>query len=155
MARSKQETGKDLPIPLVIVAVLAAIGAAGVFGWQKFGPRQEAAGMITPEAKAYTRNLKLADVDIKATGSYVGGELVEMTGKITNAGDRPVRQVDLSCVFYSVQGHVILRERISIVRPRDGVLEPGATRSFRMPFDSIPATWSRTPPQLVIAGIAF
>lgn len=155
MAPSKQDAKNELPIPVLIVAALVGLGAIGMFAWQKFGPKPEAAGLITPEAKAYTRNLKLADVDIKATASYVGGELVEMTGKITNAGDRPVRQVDLNCVFYSVQGLVILRERISIVRPKDGALEPGQTRSFRMPFDSIPANWSRTPPQLVIAGIVF
>lgn len=155
MAPSKQETKNELPIPALIVAALVGLGVIGMIAWQKFGPKPETASLITPEAKAYTRNLKLADVDIKATASYVGGELVEMTGKITNAGDRPVKQVDLNCVFYSAQGLVILRERVSIVRPKEGPLEPGQTRSFRMPFDSIPANWSRTPPQLVIAGIDF
>ena len=146
---------KELPIPLLIVAGLTGVGVLGIVAWQRYAPKAGTVTAITPEAKAYTRNLRLADVEIKATGSYVGGELVEMLGKITNAGDRTVKQVDLNCVFYNTKNQVVLRERISIVRPRDGPLEPGAARTFRMPFDSIPPDWNRTAPQLVIAGIVF
>jgi hypothetical protein len=49
----------------------------------------------------------------------------------------------------------VLRERVSIVRPRSGGLKPGETKSFRLAFDSMPQSWNQALPQMVIAGIRF
>jgi hypothetical protein len=92
---------------------------------------------------------------MKANESFMGSQLVEITGKITNNGDRDLRQVDLNCVFYDAYSQVVLRERVSIVRPKLGGLKRGETRPFRLPFDSLPQSWNQTMPQMVIAGIAF
>ena len=110
---------------------------------------------LTDEAKAYVRNLKLDNVEMKATDSLMGGQLVEILGKITNNGDRPLQQVDLNCVFYDPYNQVILRQRSSIVRIKTGGLKPGETKPFRLPFDTIPKSWNQTMPQMVIAGILF
>jgi hypothetical protein len=110
---------------------------------------------LTPEAKAYVKNLKLGGVEMKATGSYMAGQLVEITGNITNNGDRELKQVDLNCVFYDPYSQVVLRERVSIVRQKTGALKPQETKSFRLPFDTIPQSWNQQLPQMVIAGILF
>jgi hypothetical protein len=110
---------------------------------------------LTAEAKAYVKNLQLTEVEMKATESFMGSQLVEITGKITNNGDRALQQVDLNCVFYDPYSQVVLRERVSIVRPKTGGVAPGETKSFRLPFDALPKTWNQTMPQMVIAGIAF
>ena len=36
-----------------------------------------------------------------------------------------------------------------------GGLKPGETKSFRLPFDDLPASWNQAMPQLVIAGVKF
>jgi hypothetical protein len=36
-----------------------------------------------------------------------------------------------------------------------GGLKPGETKSFRLPFDAVPAGWNQQMPNLVIAGIDF
>jgi Protein of unknown function (DUF2393)/Protein of unknown function (DUF3426) len=110
---------------------------------------------LTPEAKAYVKNLKLSDVEMKAAESYMGSQLVEITGKITNNGDRPLQQVDLNCVFYDAYNQVVLRQRVSIVRTKTGGLKPGETKSFRLPFDTIPQSWNQSLPQMVIAAVLF
>ena len=79
----------------------------------------------------------------------------EITGKITNRGDRPLRLVEINCVFYDPYGQLILRERVAIVKRTGASLKTGETRAFRLPFDSIPSTWNQTLPQLVIARIDF
>lgn len=107
---------------------------------------------ITADAKAYVRNLKLADVSMKATESYVGQTVTEIEGKITNAGGRNISQAEVNCIFYNVYGEVVLRERVPIVK---GTLKPGETRNFRLPFDDIPSSWNSQMPQLVIASIKF
>jgi hypothetical protein len=92
---------------------------------------------------------------MKATDNALGQTLVEITGRITNAGDRPVERVVLQCVFYDPYSQVIARELVAIVRARDGVLFAGETRRFRLPFDELPDTWNQVMPQLVIAEIRF
>jgi hypothetical protein len=116
------------------------------------GSQPKPGGPITPEAKAYVRNLKLSEISLKATESFSHQMLTEIEGKITNAGDRTVEYAEVACVFYDTIGQVVLRERAAIVRRP---LKPGETRPFRLPFDDIPQSWNNQLPQLVIAQLIF
>lgn len=105
---------------------------------------------LTPEAKAYVANLKLSEVELKATENFAGGTLTEIEGKITNAGNRTVDYAEVACIFYDSLNVLILREKVAIVKR---ALKPGETRAFRLPFDAIPESWNNRMPQLVIAQI--
>ena len=136
-----------------IVTLAIALALAGGLLW--FFNRPHAAveaAPLSPDAKAYVRNLKLSDVTMKATESYVGQTVTEIEGKIANAGARTVEHADVYCIFYNAYGEVILRERVPIVVTG---LKPGETRTFRLPFDDIPGGWNNQMPQLVIARIEF
>lgn len=139
---------KSLLVTLAIALVLAG-GAL----WYVNRPRPTVAPPpLTPEGKAYVHNLRLSDVAMKATESYVKQLVTEIEGKVTNTGDRTVNRADVFCVFYDAYGQVILRERVQIVL---SALKPGETRAFRLPFDDIPEGWNNQMPQLVIARIEF
>jgi hypothetical protein len=136
-----------------IYALGIALALAGGLIW--FVNRPTAApgsAPLSPDAKAYVRNLQLTSVTMKATESYVGQTVTEIEGKISNAGSRTVAHVDVYCVFYNSYGEVILRERVPIVITG---LKPGETRAFRLPFDDIPGGWNNQMPQLVIARVEF
>jgi hypothetical protein len=153
IANKERRERNLLPVATALVLVLIA-GAAIWFLFLRPSPLPQAAP-LTPEAKAYVRNLGLAGVEIKAKDSMLS-TLVEITGKITNNGPRTLKQVELNCVFYDVSGQAVLRERVPIVRARDGSgLKPGETRTFRLPFDAVPESWNQALPQLVIAAIDF
>jgi hypothetical protein len=150
-----KESSPFVPIP-VIVGLLVAMGlGTGGFLWMKYGVSKSEPVPLTAEGKAYTRNLKLAGVEMKATQSYLGQEVVEIIGTITNSGDRDVKLVELTCIFYDPYGQVVRRLRVPIVKAASGGLKVGETRPFRMPFDDIPQSWNQTMPQLVIAQILF
>lgn len=152
--------GRDdgVPVALIVVLLLAAgaVLAAFLLG-SRWGRQAPKAPVLTDEARAYVRanSLRLSDVEINAKESYARQTLVEITGKITNSGNRAVKLVEIYCVFYDTAGLVVLRERLPIVSARTGGLKPGETKSFRLPFDTIPASWSQQLPQLVIAQIIF
>ncbi len=133
-------------------AVLLFLGGIGAWFVLRTSASTNTASPLTPEAKAYVRNLKLSEVTMKATESYVGQTVTEIEGNITNAGDRIAQHVDVYCIFYNAYGEVVIRERVPIVGTP---LKPGETRAFRLPFDDIPQGWNNQLPQLVIARIAF
>jgi hypothetical protein len=138
----------------IIYAVAVLLFLSGVGAWFVLRNHSSAGSSTTlaPEAKAYVRNLKLSEVSMKATESYVGQTVTEIEGKITNSGDRIVKHADVYCIFYNAYGEVVIRERVSIA---SSPLKPGETRAFRLPFDDIPEGWNNQMPQLVIARIEF
>ena len=133
-------------------AVLLFLSGIGAWFLLRNGPATNSPSPLTAEAKAYVRNLKLSEVTMKATESYVGQTVTEIEGKITNAGDHLTQHVDVYCNFYNSYGEVVIRERVAIVTT---ALKPGETRTFRLPFDDIPEGWNNQMPQLVIARIQF
>ncbi len=152
MVSNAQRGESRISAPLVIVMMIALAGA-GLWWYLSTRPRETPAPpAISADAKAYVRNLKLSGVDMKATQNYAGGTVVEILGQITNGGDRPLDRVELTCVFYDAYGQVVLRERVPIVKT---TLKPGETKTFRLPFEGIPASWNQSLPQLVIAQIDF
>lgn len=154
MATSTVRNRSRSVVPAVIIAVLAIAGGA-LFWYLEREPEPSQTASLTAEAKEYVRNLGLSDVEMSRTGNYVGQDIIEITGKITNNGDRQLQQVEINCVFYDAYSQLVLRERVAIVRARDGGLAPGGTKNFRLAFDNIPASWNQNMPQLVIANIQF
>lgn len=156
MITGSPRKNKEFPTGIAIALSLVLL-AAGAAYWYFSQPRDSAgqAPVLTPEAKAYVKNLKLSGVELKATDSAMAKSLIEIVGSITNNGDRKLKVVELNCIFYDPYNQVVLRERVPIVRMKTGGLAPTETKGFRMPFDNMPGSWNQAMPQLVIAQIQF
>ena len=138
-----------------VIAIVILLGT-GVWAYTQYLDRHNTSDLpLTPEAKLYTRNLQLSDVELKAKENYFQQAVVEIDGKIANTGPRPLETVEIYCVFRDPYGQLVLRRRLSIVNARMGGLKPGETKSFRLPFDDLPQSWNQSMPQLVIAGVKF
>lgn len=135
---------------LVIVAVVV-----GLLYLRKPGAEKAQNGPASDEARAYVSNLVLSDVSMKAAENFMRQQVVEIEGKITNNGPRPVESVDVYCLFRGVDGHEIYRERVPIVRLKAAPVKPKETRPFRLAFDDLPDGWNQGMPTLVIAQITF
>ena len=145
----------EIGVPVYVTSVLAILAIA-IFGYNQYVAKHASADEpLTPEAKSYVGNLKLSDVEMKATDSYLKQRIVEINGKIANAGDRELETVEIYCVFYDNYGQLVLRSRVPIVSKRMGGLKQGEAKTFRLPFDEIPASWNQQMPHLVIAQIKF
>jgi len=151
-----QETRFRVPTAALLVLGLVIAGGIGFWCLDRLSRQSADAGpTLTEEAKAYVRYLALSGVEMQATDTYLGQTLVEVTGQITNNGDRALTLVEINCVFYDPWGQVVLRERVPIVGRRMGGLAPGERKNFRLPFDNLPESWNQGMPQLVIAQIVF
>ncbi len=148
--------GKKIPLVPTIICAIVAIGIlAAVLYPRKRVPKNEDEGGASPEARAYVRDLALSDVGMKAAENFMKQQIVEIDGKITNNGPRPLQSVEVYCLFFSVDGREIYRERVPIVRFQGSPLASHETRGFRLPFDSLPDGWNQAMPKLVIARITF
>jgi hypothetical protein len=146
----------SIPPAAIVIAALVAAGLAGFLLMDRASRRpQSPPPPLSGAAKAYVRNLKLANVEMKASESYLKQSIVEITGSLGNTGDRVLQTVQINCVFYDPYGQVVLRERVSIVNSKMGGLAPGETKAFRLAFDSVPEGWNQALPQMVIAAIEF
>jgi len=156
MAAPAVSSKKKIPIaPLIAgAAVLIALIGALVY-LNKPRPPSPSSGSASPEAKAYVSKLELSDIGMKATENFMKQQVIEIEGKITNKGERALQSVDVFCIFYAVNGSEIHRERLAIVRSKTSALNPGETRPFRLPFDSLPDGWNQALPRMVIAQISF
>ncbi len=142
--------------PLIVAAVIVAgaIIFAGIYLSRPAAKTpQEAAA--SSEAKAYVRNLQLSDVSMKASENFMRQQVVEITGKIANNGARTLDSIAVYCLFYSVDGREIYRERVPVIRLGVAPLKPNEVRDFRLPFDSLPEDWNQAVPKMVIAQITF
>jgi hypothetical protein len=142
-------------VPIIIGAVTLVLLVAAYFYLNHPQPESQPDTAASTEAKAYVKNLGLSDVKMQASENFMQQQVVEISGKISNDGDRPLQRVDVYCLFYGTNGQLAHRERVPIVKAKAKPLNPGETRDFRLPFDSLPADWNRAMPNLVVAQIAF
>jgi hypothetical protein len=145
------------PSTLIVVVPLVLALGGGAFWWLDYQSRHHESQrpVLTVEARGYLKNLALSEVAMQANESYLKQEVVEINGKVSNNGDRVVKLVEINCVFHDPYGQVVLRERVAIAGRKAGDLRPAETKSFRLAFDSIPPSWNKQMPDLVIAQILF
>ncbi len=155
--RNYAERGAASPVMIGVVAVAIAVAAVAVYLNARWAGPETKAPVLSDEARAYVRSgaLPLSGVEMQAKENFAKQTLVEITGSIGNTGDRTVKLIEINCVFRDPYGAVVLRERLPIVSARGGGLKPGETKTFRLPFDTIPQSWNQTLPDLVIAQIQF
>jgi hypothetical protein len=135
-------------VAVVVISLLIA--------YLEFGPKPVAEEKkASAEAKAYIAKLGLSDVRMLVKTDYFNQKVLEITGNIANGGDRAVGVVEINCVFRDRAGNVLLNERSAIVSKKMGGLQPGETKAFRLPFDSVPEAWDQQMPRFGIAGIDF
>ena len=147
--------GRSRAVPLMSALALASVVAGIAYlQWETDSERPLQQVVLTEAARVYLPSLDLGGVEMSAKDNALGQTLVEITGKISNLGDRQVRSIRLNCVFFDIHGVELHRTLSTIVRAGDG-LAPSIERDFRLAFDDIPEGWNQVMPSLYVAEIAF
>lgn len=143
------------PLMPILLGVLAVAAAGGGLYYLQQASQSDSGAVLTDDARAYLTSLDLGNVEMQAREDALGQTLLEVTGQITNLGDREVTVVEANCVFRDANGRELERQPSALVSERTGVLAPGESQSFRMAFDSVPPEWNQSVPDLFIAQIRF
>ena len=154
----KQKQPVSIPLWPVVFVLVLVVGLVGFLLYLNHAASQPAPPVppLTGAAREYVHNgfLPISDFKMEAHESYLKQQVVEITGKIGNTGDRVIDTVEIVCVFRDPYGQMVLRERVAIVK-KGSHLAPGESKPFRLPFDNIPDGWNQAMPDLVIARIEF
>ncbi|MBV9303248.1 MAG: hypothetical protein JOY62_00360 [Acidobacteriaceae bacterium] len=146
---------RKIPVAPLVIGALVVVGLIAALAYLRAPAPATESGPASPEAKAYTGNLVLSDVGMRATENFMQQQVVEIEGKIANEGARVIDSVDVYCLFRAADGHEIYRERARIVSGKPAPFVPKETRPFRLAFDHLPDGWNQAMPTLVIAQIVF
>ena len=76
-------------------------------------------------------------------------------GRVTNGGDLPLANVELTVEFSDELGQVVLRESRPVLTTPSTQLSPGEHRNFEVSFEHIPSSWNIQLPSVRVSGILF
>jgi hypothetical protein len=105
--------------------------------------------------QAYAPNLHVENIALSRAENFLNQEVTTVAGEITNAGDRPVSNVEITLEFSDELGQIVLRESRSVFTPQAAPLAPGATRNFEISFEHIPSSWNIQKPAVRVSGVLF
>ena len=108
-----------------------------------------------PAEQAYAPNLQVDHIALSRAENFLNQEVTTLAGRLTNAGNLPLSNVELTVEFSDELGQVVLRESRAVFAPQAPQLAPGESRNFEVSFEHIPSSWNIQQPSVRVTGILF
>jgi hypothetical protein len=105
--------------------------------------------------QAYAPNLQIENLAMSRAENFLNQEVTTLSGNITNAGNLPLANAELTVEFSDELGQVVLRESRAVFASSTAPFAPGAHRDFEISFEHIPASWNIQQPKVRVSGILF
>lgn len=105
--------------------------------------------------QAYAPKLQIENLPLSRAENFLNQEVTTVPGRITNAGDLPLSNVELTVEFSDELGQVVLRESRAVFAPQTPPFAPGERRDFEVSFEHIPSSWNIQQPLVRVSGILF
>ncbi len=105
--------------------------------------------------QAYVSNLQIENLALSRAENFLNQEVTTLAGGVTNAGNLPLSNVELTVEFSDQLGQVVLRESRAVFAPQTPPFAPGEHRNFEISFEHIPSSWNIQQPLVRVSGIRF
>jgi hypothetical protein len=160
------ETPKTAPqeprrFPLLALVVMIAISVSLVIYFWSGGraPRSalknEAHLPFGPTEQAYVSKIQFENVSMSRAENFIHQEVTTLSGELVNAGNFPLRDVELTIVFSDDLHQIVLRESRSLFGSSGIPVSPGSRREFEISLEHIPSSWNTQLPMMTISGLRF
>ena len=104
------------------------------------------------EDLSYTSQVKFSDLHLSAEENFLGQQVIHLDGKAANTGAKAVSQLRVRLHFRDLMNQVVLREEHELFSGAQP-LGPGQSREFDVSFDTVPASWNQSVPQVEIVSL--
>jgi len=105
--------------------------------------------------QTYAPNLQIENLALSRAENFLNQEVTTLAGSLTNAGNLPLANVELTVEFSDQLGQIVLRESRAVFAPQTPSFAPGERRDFEISFEHIPSTWNIQQPLVRVSGILF
>src|SRR5271154_1888434 len=105
--------------------------------------------------QAYAPKLQVEDLALSRAENFLNQEVTTLRGRLTNAGNLPLSNVELTIEFSDELGQIVLRESRAIFAAQTPPFAPGERRDFEFSFEHIPSSWNIQQPLVRVSGILF
>jgi hypothetical protein len=105
--------------------------------------------------QAYASKLQIENLTLSRAENFLNQEVTTLAGGITNAGNLPLSNVELTVEFSDQLGQVVLRESRAVFAAQTPPFAPGEGRDFEISFEHIPSSWNIQQPLVRVSGILF
>ena len=105
--------------------------------------------------QAYAQKLQIEYLPLSRAENFLNQEVTTVPGRIANAGDLPLSNVELTVEFSDELGQIVLRESRAVFVPQTPAFAPGERRDFEFSFEHIPSSWNIQQPRVRVSGILF
>ena len=105
--------------------------------------------------QAYVAKLQIDNLTLSAAENFLHQEVTTLAGRITNAGDQPLSNVELTIEFSDQLGQVVLRETRALFVSPTPAFAPGDRRDFEVSFEHIPPSANVRQPAVRVSGLLF
>jgi hypothetical protein len=108
-----------------------------------------------PVEREYAPKVQIANITPSRAENFLHQEVTTFSGEMINAGDRPLRGVEITIEFFDEMNQIALREARPILAPGSSALAPGERRAFEVSFEHIPSSWNTQLPVFRVSGLQF
>jgi hypothetical protein len=105
--------------------------------------------------QAYAAKLQVEDLALTRAENFLNQEVTSLGGRLTNAGNLSLSNVELTVEFSDELGQIVLRESRAVFAPQMPPFAPGERRDFEVSFEHIPSSWNIQQPLVRVSGILF
>ena len=120
------------------------------------GPRgRESHLPFGPVEQAYAPKLQVDNLALSRAENFLNQEVTTLGGRLTNEGNLPLSNVELTVEFSDELGQVVLRESRAAFTLQAPQFAPGERRDFEVSFEHIPPSWNIQQPTVHVTGILF
>jgi hypothetical protein len=153
------EEPRRLPVLSLVVMVILAGAFLFYFWLGRPSPHTPARNQVHlpfgPAEQAYAGEIQFENIGLNRAENFLHQEITALTGEVVNAGDRPVRNVEVTVTYADELHQVVLRESRVLFASGAPLLPPGGRREFEISYEHIPSSWNREMPGVNVTGLQF
>jgi hypothetical protein len=169
LSSPRDPSDRPSPLPWIAAGVVAVALLAGLWiaGHRSRSERQTAdQAAVSARPDAYAARLSLSGLEMSEASNFAGSKVTYVDGTIRNTGDRAVTGVQVVVTFHAAGGDPPVERAmpLMLIRTRDPYVDiepvsadpirPGASREFRLIFDTVPEDWDQKHPEIRVTRVA-
>ena len=138
---------------LVIVTLL--LGAAVLLSRYSSpaGPQAVKPLPMGPAEQAYAQQIHFLEPKMSRAANFLNHEVTFVFGTLENAGNRRIKQIEITLEFHDPFNQVVLRDTQRLFLPAEAPLGPGQQRDFQVGYEHISAQWNNGYPSIRVTGL--